>query len=56
MKQPYGSIKSTVEVGAIDLLFQKEKEKERIYQPIIHMGDQLLMTDLAIIKRWDSNY
>ena len=52
MKQPYGSIKSTVEVGAIDLLFQKE----RIYQPIIHMGDQLLMTDLAIIKRWDSNY
>ena len=56
MKQPYGSIKSTVEVGAIDLLFQKEREKERIYQPIIHTGDQLLMTDLAIIKRWDSNY
>ena len=33
------------------LLFQKEREKERIYQPIIHTGDQLLMTDLAIIKR-----
>ena len=51
MKQPYGPIRSTVEAGEIDLLFQKEREKERIYQPIIHTGDQLLMTDLAIIKR-----
>ena len=56
MKQPNGPIRSTVEAGAIDLLFQKEREKERIYQPIIHTGDQLLMTDLAIIKHWDSNY
>ena len=56
VKQPYGPIRSTVEAGTIDLLFQKEREKERIYQPIIHTGDQLLMTDLAIIKHWDSNY